>query len=234
MNTLKILGLQALFLSLTPLISITAQAEEQKWEEIYTEDGIVVSRSEVPGSNLFAFRGEGDVNAPMPKVLGVLRDIKRSSEWVDQFVEMKSIAQINDLERLEYYHAAVPWPFQDRDFLYQTKIEVDRATKTISLSSVSAEDVRVPPVSGLVRGHIFKTRLVLTPIENGTKTHAIGEAHMDPKGALPTWIVNLVQKKWPYNTFMNVRKQVTKPDITDDPLALDVLTSHAPNTASPK
>ena len=29
---------------------------------------------------------------------------------------------------------------------------------------------------------------------------------VDPKGSIPTWVVNLLQKKWPYKTLMKVKE----------------------------
>ena len=40
---------------------------------------------------------------------------------------------------------------------------------------------------------------------------------MDPKGALPSWVVNLVQKAWPMNTLKALRKQVKKPFVGSIP-----------------
>jgi hypothetical protein len=45
---------------------------------------------------------------------------------------------------------------------------------------------------------------------------------VDPKGSIPKWIFNMIQKKWPENTFKNVRKQVQKSDIVDDEMAKEL------------
>jgi hypothetical protein len=50
-------------IALAPSVSL-ADSPSASWERVRTEDGIVVSRKEVPGSPFVAFRGEGDVDAP--------------------------------------------------------------------------------------------------------------------------------------------------------------------------
>ncbi len=196
--------------------------DEGGWERISNSDGIEVSRKTVPNSALFAFKGEADIDAPMSKVLSVIRDTSRAKEWVDRVNEIRLVKQITPNERLEYYHIEIPWPLKDRDFVYISKIEVDKVAKKIIFSIRSVEEPSLPPNSKNVRGAIYNTTLTLTPVDGGKRTHAIGVAHTDPKGAVPSWIVNLIQKGWPENTIKNVRKQVKKPDIVDDPVAKEL------------
>lgn len=107
------------FLALFP----HADAAAPDWEDIYSADGIDVSRKKVENNALFAFRGVGVVNAPIAKVVAVLHDISHAKDWLDQVKEVRLVKDLNANERIEYYHAAVPWPLQDRDFVYKTKFE---------------------------------------------------------------------------------------------------------------
>jgi hypothetical protein len=199
-----------------------AAATESPWEIISETEGIVVSRKIIPNSDVFAFRGEGDVNAPIAKVLSVIRDTSRQGEWVDRVNEIKMIKQLNRYDRLEYYRIGVPWPLRDRDFSYKTSINVDKAQKSILYTSVSVLDSAIPIYSDRVRGEIHKITLLLSSTDQGRRTHVVGEAHVDPKGSIPKWIFNMIQKKWPENTFKNVRKQVQKSDIIDDEMAKEL------------
>jgi len=45
----------------------------------------------------------------------------------------------------------------------------------------------------------------------------VAEVHTDPKGSLPKWLVNLVQKSWAHTTLMGLRAQVGKASGPDDP-----------------
>jgi hypothetical protein len=44
-----------------------------------------------------------------------------------------------------------------------------------------------------------------------------GDVHCDPRGSIPTWIVNYFQKDWPRTTFKNLRTQVAKRNIVENP-----------------
>jgi hypothetical protein len=47
---------------------------------------------------------------------------------------------------------------------------------------------------------------------------------LDPKGFIPSWIVNFFQKSWPLHTFEAIRIQAAKPDISMPDEFRDVLT----------
>ena len=207
------------------LLTNIANAENPAptWEHLYNDDGISVSRQEIPGSDVCAFRGVGDVDAPVEKVLTLVRDISHARDWIDRVVDIKMIREPNKLERILYYRIALPWPLRDRDFVYKTTLAFDPATKSIAYTAQSVTDPAMPEQDGVVRGEIFKSTIVITALDGGKRTHAIGEAHADPRGSIPKWVVNLIQKKWPYNTFTNVREAVKKFEPQPDPAAAELV-----------
>jgi hypothetical protein len=40
------------------------------------------------------------------------------------------------------------------------------------------------------------------------------EMAVDPKGAIPLWVMNMVQQNWPYKTLQALRKIAQREDIT--------------------
>ena len=49
------------------------------------------------------------------------------------------------------------------------------------------------------------------------KTRIMVEVITDPKGSLPAWLINLIQKDWPYNTISALKKRAKKGDIKPNP-----------------
>ena len=45
------------------------------------------------------------------------------------------------------------------------------------------------------------------------KTKIEVEVITDPKGLIPTWIINMVQKSWPVKSIGNLVKRASQPDI---------------------
>lgn len=58
---------------------------------------------------------------------------------------------------------------------------------------------------------ILRSNVTLIPISGGQKTRIILETLGDPKGWIPTWLVNKTQKNWPLETLKNLKVQVKKP-----------------------
>ena len=68
-----------------------------------------------------------------------------------------------------------------------------------------------------VRAELKKSLYTLTPMgANMTKVEV--EILSDPKGLIPKWLVNLIQKSWPHKTLMAIKAQVEKPFVK--PIAL--------------
>lgn len=185
-----------------------------EWEEISNDDGIIVHRMEIPDSDIVAFKGEAVVNASIAKVANILIDTKRKLEWVADIKEARDIRQIGEYERVEYNHTGTPWPIRDRDFVFHAKVELDREKKTMWFKLHSVEDPAVPELSP-VRGELKNSQYTLTSIDNDKKTRIVVEIHADPKGAIPKWLVNLTQKKWPRKTLTGIQNQAAKPDVVE-------------------
>jgi hypothetical protein len=69
---------------------------------------------------------------------------------------------------------------------------------------------------------------VLTPTADGKGTRVSGDVHCDPRGAVPTWLVNFFQKEWPHTTFKKLRAQVAKPNIVESPVIKKLIENKAP------
>jgi NAD(P)-dependent dehydrogenase (short-subunit alcohol dehydrogenase family) len=186
------------------------------WEKIRTEDGILVSKKEVPGSPFVAFRGEGDVNAPMLLVGSVLVDIARDNEWVDSVAEARILRRVSLTEYVTYSHVKTPITMSDRDFVMDVTLAVDAPTRSLTVRMHSVEDPSAPKTS-YVRGQIEESSWTFTASPDGKTTHVVAEIHCDPKGSVAGWIVNLFQKSWGYNTIHSLRAQVAKPGIAVHP-----------------
>jgi hypothetical protein len=193
-----------------------------RWEPVRSEQGIVVSRKEVPGSAFVALRGEGDVDAPLLLVGSVLLDIRRDKEWVDHVVEAKVLRAVGETEYVTYSHVGTPITMSDRDFVTDVVLSVDPSTHTLAIRMHSVTEPTAPQTR-YVRGELTASSFVLTSIDHGKRTHVVAEIHCDPKGSIAPWIVNMFQKNWGYNTLSSLRSQVKKPDIAVHPRLKSVL-----------
>jgi hypothetical protein len=205
-------------LALLIAVSVFAEPADSDWKLINENSDIKVFRHEVEGMRLVAFKGTGPVHAPIAKVAGAVLDEKRATEWVDKLKEVRVIKHPNPHEWVAYSAVSSGyWLIKDRDFVYRMKLDISPESKTVTLKYEPAAGESVPPVRNYVRGEIINSTFTFTPIEDGAGTMVTAEILVDPKGAIPKWIVNLAQKSWPINTIERLRVQAAKPDIVEHP-----------------
>ena len=87
--------------------------------------GIQVSRKVVAGSPFVAFRGEGDVDAPLLAVADVLVDVPHENQWLDSVKEARILRKVSDTEYIMYSHLGTPPTMTDRDFVTDVTVAID-------------------------------------------------------------------------------------------------------------
>lgn len=189
-----------------------APANDGNWEKIREENGITVLREEVEGSPLVAFRGIGDIDAPIAKVALILMDVDHNKEWIDRMVEARALKHYSDTEHLTYSHIGAPPLVSDRDFVNKNTITFTPPDR-ILISIQSVEDP-LGPVTNHVRGQLLHSSFSLQAL-GPERTHVVCEIHADPKGSLPKFAVNYFQKNWAFVTITKMREQVKKAGIVE-------------------
>ncbi|MDF1764277.1 MAG: START domain-containing protein, partial [Oleibacter sp.] len=98
----------------------------------------------------------------------------------------------------------MPWPVKNRDVVTHSVVTQDPATKVVSIKIDKAEDI-FPKDRDFVRMKKLDAIWQLTPIENDV-LRVTYEAHADPGGGLPSWLINSLIVDTPLNTLRNLRK----------------------------
>lgn len=189
-------------------LSLTRLASAAEWEQIDDSDGILVFKKDVANSPVHAFRGLCTIDAPMEKVMWVLADNEHRTEWVDRLKQSVILERRSPYDFILYQHFGAPPMISDRDFVYHAQAHSE-ADGSAVLDIKSIHHPKAPKSPG-VRGFLEYSSYVLRA-QGAEKTQVEVTVLMDPKGALPKWVVNLVQKSWPKNTLSALRTQVKKP-----------------------
>jgi hypothetical protein len=200
------------FASDSPEEKAASDSRYSNWEHVSTKEGIKTFQRDADGGAV-GFRGEVTYDLPMEKIATLLADMESRKKWMDEVVEAKRISMISLFDRIEYNHTAVPWPFQDRDFVYSAKVDLDAKARTMIISMHSVEDPSMPKKDGVVRGRMLESRYFLHEIEKGKKTFVTVEIMVDPMGAIPKWLARMKQRKWPRNTLGGIRKYLEKNEV---------------------
>lgn len=181
--------------------------DENIWKKISDDEGIQAyerREGKNPYGDVVAFRGETVLPAKLAKIATILATPELQGEWVDAMEDYRLIEKVSKFETIEYNKTGVPWPFQDRDFVFRASVKVQIDPPLMLILMKSIEDPRAPPVKGVVRGEMLISYFYMKEIAPN-QTRVVVEMAVDPKGAIPLWLVNLTQKKWPHNTLSRLR-----------------------------
>lgn len=184
------------------------------WEFISDDDGVKVYNKDVDTSEFRAFKGITVIDAPLPRVLHVICENDHRPEWVDRLDKSVILEQNSPHDYVVYQHFGLPIIMSDRDYVYRG-IATRDASGMVTLSMSSVEHDKAPEPDG-IRADLQLSRYTLTA--QGNKTLVTVEIVTDPKGWLPVWFANIIQKTWPRKTLNGIRDQVKKDHVKDYPL----------------
>lgn len=206
-----------LFLMISmPVLSLSAG--ENGWELITDDKGITIENRAIEGFKMKQLRARTVVDAPIEVIYEVMDTPEMYDEWFGDCVLQKDIKRISEYEKICYHVMDVPWPLSDRDAIARVTTKADwQGGKVIyrvdsirqpedskwGMDSVTEEEdrVRMPVMDGVF---IFSR---ITPGKSDFTYIAIA----DPGIPLPGWILNVFSTKQPFDTLVNLKKQVKKP-----------------------
>ena len=189
--------------------------KEIPWEIVSDEKGFITKRRKSPNSNIFAFRGETLADVPIGQVLTVFMDRSLRKDWVHMFGEQKDLEVKNDLDKVYWIRFATPMIMSDRDYVLQLKGDIDNASHVMTAKITSVTHPSKGVDTCCVRAHAFGTFYRFEA--RGSKTFIEVEVQTDPKGWIPKWLVNFIQKSWPKKTLTRLIELAKKSTSDMDP-----------------
>ena len=166
-----------------------------------------VSRKTVEGSSLFAFRGVTEADIALDVLIATFTDPKQRRHWVNRYEEHVTIKKTK-LSETYWIHFGLPPLVSDRDYVLKSDAKIDKKAGVIEVRIKSVTHDKYPP-DCCVRAEVKGTYYKFTAL-SATRTKLEVEVHTDPKGMLPSWLVNIIQKKWPSKTLSGLIKRAKK------------------------
>lgn len=176
------------------------------WKSIYTEDGITVYSQKVPDSEIVALKAIGILKAPMDQVVEVLRKVETSKEWVPHVEKKFEVQDFSDTESITYSVNMLPWPFTDRSLLLYNKLRLDKEKNHLVIDIQSVEPDKIPIKEDNVRATMHCGQMIIRPAGNA-QTDMQLVIFVDPRGNIPAWLVNMSQKRLPYDFLKALEKK---------------------------
>ncbi|MCM2277784.1 MAG: START domain-containing protein [Oligoflexia bacterium] len=216
--------LALLSLLLSPVFSEAAFSDDLSklaWEKISDRDGIRVFSANVPGSAIPAFRAEGEIDAPVAKVIGVIGDTSRRNEWSPNVEDTRIVRKLSKTEWIEYWHLGTPIIVKDKDLVIKVSVRFDARNKQLVIPFHSVTDEGAPPTDYVRANVLGGAYLVsaLPPSEAGGegRTHFVYQAQIDLGGSAAQWLTSAFQRDYPRRTIEGLRKQVRRKDVSEHP-----------------
>jgi hypothetical protein len=191
------------------IITISFSANDSgSWVLRKNKNGIAIYTRYEDGFSIKELRLVDTVQSSLSGIVGLLLDTKNYTSWVYHCSESKTLKLINDQEEYDYELISVPWPFNDRDLISDSKISQDSSTKTVTINTVAAPGY-IPDVDGVVRIKQFNSVYILTKLAGG-KIKIDYTVYADPGGNIPVWLINANIVSGPYNTFFSMNERLSQ------------------------
>ena len=194
-------------------ISWALHPDDFKWELKEEKDDIkIFSADRHEETGIVPIKANTIFDDSLPKILSVLATTERKHEWIPNLLNAYTVEKKSKYERVEYTLYDSPWPFYDRAFVISTKGRYNKEDNTIFIDIKSVDHEKAPLNPDYVRGKTYIGSIYMKGLAPN-KTFFEITLLTDFKGNIPTWIINMVQRKWPYKMFRNIKTQLTKEDI---------------------
>lgn len=188
----------------SPLLSY--QTDSFDWSLKRDKRDIKIYTSKIPNSKYLAVLSVMTVDAAPKSLAALVMDLDYCPKWAAMCKMAEVQEQISDTESIIYSLNNAPFPVRDRDVVAKVTWKFDQKSSKVSMMSKAIEsDVELK--KNVVRVNEAVSEWHFTPLENG-KTLVENFAHIDPNGALPAWIINLLIIDSPYKTFKKMRRTV--------------------------
>ncbi|MEZ4721150.1 MAG: START domain-containing protein [Flavobacteriales bacterium] len=180
----------------------------QDWELKKHENGIKVYTRPHPTSGFDSFKSVMTLNVPASSMVHFLQHIDEHPNAFPDTKELTILERPNDSTQIQYSVTGAPWPVSDRYGVFKLVFTTDRKTGVVTSIGI--------PVKGYVKDNDDMVRItdsdskwIITPLgESKCQLEYIVSAN--PGGAIPEWLANSAAVDVPYETFINIRKELHK------------------------
>ena len=189
-----------------------------------TEFTIKVEKKNSPEDEVNTYRGTTTMPISIERIAYVLDDTESKKEWVSRLKEETRLEENPSSYRsIAYQHYNLSWPVSDRDYVIESKWTVMKdmklPTAILSIKSMIRDDV--PEIEGRVRGELDRLVYKLEKLKSN-QTRVTVEIMVNPKGLLPNFMINLIQKEWPITTLRQLNAQALKGSAIHEKLKNDL------------
>jgi ribosome-associated toxin RatA of RatAB toxin-antitoxin module len=196
------------FIFLLLVLKMSSASAQNNWKLITEKEGIKIYSSMVPDSKIKAIRVECDLNATPSQLVALIMDVNTATDWVYHVKSAKLVKQVSPAELYYYSEVSLPWPAANRDFVAHLTVSQNPDTKVVTIDGPAVPGL-VPIRKGIVRIDNSIGKWIITPL-GPDQVNVEYSIHVDPGGALPSWLVNMFATEAPLKIFQSLKMQLQK------------------------
>ena len=198
-----------LMLALTLAAHASETEEEPEWILVTDRDGVKVYRQDESSTRLKTFRGVARMPVDDFKAIGVLMDDYQAvAAFMHMVSEIRDVKRHSHSKRDVYVTTQLPWPVSDRDA--PLRVNFYQEPDTYDLVMPIQLNPGMPEQDGYVRMPQMEGYYRFSPVAPGVVEVTI-EVILDPGGAVPAWIANIILRDIPYFSLKRLRRVINQP-----------------------
>lgn len=179
-------------------------SQQQVWEKMKDEDGIKIYTREVPGSDFKEFHAEMYVECiALPNILDAIMNVEEYDQIIPDCYNPKVLKKIGETYIVYHLVTKTPWPFKDRDGIYEQTLNVSYRD-SISRISIKVLPDYLPEMDSYKRIQYGVGFWEVRKIKAGSY-QVVYQFHADPEEKVPDWIAKSYIVEDPFITLQNLR-----------------------------
>lgn len=191
-------------LKVVVLLVLSFNVHAKDWIEIYQEDNITIKTLK-DKEGIMPFKAEGVIKHSIDKIESALRNYKEKHLWSPKLKNVKMHEEKADDVFIFSEFYKTPWPAYDREFLLKGLIKNIKK----GVISFEASSIDLPKLmdDDHVQAQVNKLNVLLEDLGDST-TKITFEFYGDLGGWIPTWLMNVIQKKWPLRFIQSLNSYI--------------------------
>ena len=195
-----------------------AESADTEWELRRDRDGVQVYTRAVEGSSHKAVQATMTVPYKVSELVALVMDVNACPKWAALCKESRVAESVSPAEAYIYTYNDLPWPVTDRDAIAHVQWRLlDGGGANMQATIV---DEKVPHKKRTIRLTTGITSWDFVPNADGG-TDVISYAHLDPGGAVPAWLTNMLLVDSPFDTMVGMRDLAATGKYQDAPIPFE-------------
>ncbi len=186
-------------------------ADDGKWKKDRVRRGFTVylRNADDVKTEILPIKVEGIIDAPIDSIMENLRTVEGSETWTPDLLKKTTLQDKGPREAITYSLTDMPWPVYDRTLILHNELKLDKERKLLFVLSKTVSHKNAPKPKRTIEAFVGYSNMGFRPI-NKRQTYVELTAFIDPRGSIPSWIINFYQTSWPIDFLEAIEKRANE------------------------